>query len=96
MSKKWRIALSIAATVAALAGGAAAYAHADKTQSSGSMMHGGSGNMMGTGQMSQMMESCNKMMQDMMPSQGNKTMEDMTPSHGTDKPKAKPSAERSK
>ena len=73
MSQKWKIALTTAATLAALAGGAAVYAQADRAQSGGSMMHGGSGGMMNMdmmGPMSRMMESCNKMMQDMRPSQG--------------------------
>lgn len=66
--------MTTAAVLAALAGGAVLYAHADSpnSRSLGGMMQGGQGgmpNMMDMqnmmGQMSQMMETCNNMMKEM-------------------------------
>lgn len=66
--------LSTAAVVGALAVGPAVYAYAETPNQGGSgrMMQDGRGGMMGQGstmnmmqQMSQMMETCNNMMQDM-------------------------------
>jgi len=74
MRTKSKTFLSTAAIVAALAGGPALYAYADtpNQEGSGGMMQGGQGGMMGQGgimnmmgQMSQMMETCNNMMQGM-------------------------------
>ena len=76
--------LSTAAVVAALAVGPAVYAYAEtpNKNESGSMMQDGQGGMMGQGgtmnmmqQMSQMMETCNNMMQA------------MSQHHGTEAPK---------
>src|SRR3546814_6004 len=79
MRRNLKTLLSTAAVVAALAGGPAVYAYAETPNQEGSgrmmqdgqggMMEGGQGGMMGTmnmmQQMSQMMETCNNMMQGM-------------------------------
>ena len=75
MSINWKAVAAGVATIAALSTGTALHAQADKPETSGGMMmrHGSSDmkdmtDMMG--QMSRMMESCNKMMQDMSSSKG--------------------------
>ena len=87
MNTKWKMVATGVAAIAALSTGTALYAQADKPQAGGGMMMHGSGdkNMMDMmGQMNQMMESCNKMMQD------------MSSSKGSDKPAAKSAPQKSK
>lgn len=87
MGKTWKLVFTGAATIAALSTGGALYAQPEKLQSGAGTMQG-SGQMKGMmnmmGQMNQMMEGCNKMMQDMNAHQS------------TDKPADKPSSEKSK
>lgn len=82
MSRNWKMMVTGAAAIAALSVGTTLYAQVDKPQTHGGMMMQGSGgmkNMMDMmGQMNQMMENCNKMMQG------------TTAPGGTGKPEAKP------
>ncbi len=73
--KTW---LSTAAVVAALAGGPALYAYAETpSQESGDAMQHGEGGMMNMMQeMSQMMATCNKMMEGMAQHHGTETPQD--------------------
>jgi len=80
--KTW---LSTAAVVAALAGGPALYAYAETpSQEPGDAMQHGEGGMMGQGGMMNMMQEMSQMM-----ATCNKMMEGMAQHHGTENPQDK-------